>query len=60
MTWARYCKRMLDVKLNVTQRREREGVEVVLKKEGKPAILLALPVAYVPAVLLEKKTYRLQ
>jgi len=51
---------MLDVKLNVTQRREREGVEVVLKKEGKPAILLALPVAYVPAVLLEKKTYRLQ
>ena len=37
------------------KRREREGVEVVLKKEGKPAILLALPVAYVPAVLLEKK-----
>lgn len=37
-------KGILDVKLKVSQRREREGVEVVLKKEGKPAILLTLPV----------------
>lgn len=51
---------MLDMKLSVTQRREREGVEVVLKKEGKPAILLALSAVYVAAVLLAKKMYRLQ
>lgn len=48
------------MKLSVTQRREREGVEVVLKKEGKPAILLALSAVYVAAVLLAKKMYRLQ